>query len=279
MSFWLIFGLQAMYRTGFRSSIAWVPSLLDLIIAMLTAFATTFLLIALPLLIIRRIFRGYRVKRQSGQVPKYGSGEPRGWGVYLFVAVSLIALGSWFIGRSDNPLINPSAQQFNQDNLEELLQSFEPDRDQLTESLVEQFADRPGFRAVKALNDLDSSFTEYFAQDPNEGDWETTRLKLADLVLVINQKNKQLSSELAQVSSQTELPSAAPDLKKMRDLSNAVKPWAQARISFNDATTECEKKVGQQAKDACVVRVFDEWEPTLQETIPALQRAYSALSQ
>ena len=255
------------------------PALTDAVFNIVSSFLVTVVFVALPLLVIRRISRGYRVKqatRRGVEAPQYGAGSPIGLGVYLLIGVTLLSFVGWIMGRADNPLASGKPTPLTPEQVSSQLDDLRPDTREAVAQAIEQLQDLPGFRAMAAFESLQESMNDYFAVDPRAGNWSETQAQLADLTLTIQNRNDVFGNELAEVRRQSDLPSSAPDLQKLRNLAAAIEPWAQARVSFNDSHFACESLGFQEEIDLCQMQVFDEWEPVMISTVGPLQNAYAA---
>lgn len=265
--FWTIFSWQLMFNQGRVSSLAIGPAFTGLAVELPIAFGVTFVIAALPPLILRRLYRGFVTKRNAREGKSgsdYGQGHALGWGVWLVAAVTVFSLVLWFAGRSQNPLIsgaNPSASAGQvTPELMEQLESLRPDTEQLAKDLVEGLQEKPGFKAYAAFQEIETTLNLYFAEDPTSGGVE-------ELLTTMDRLQGYL------VETERDMPSAAPDLWRLRDFSDALKPWLDSRLSYYAALQACQAEETEMAFIECEMAVQDEWEPIMTSTIPALDTA------
>lgn len=281
--FWTIFSWQLMFNQGRISSLAIGPAITGLAVELPVAFAVTFVIAALPLLILRRLFRGFAAKRdlREGKTsPGYGQDQALGWGVWVVVGVSLFSLVLWFAGRNQNPLIsgtNPSASAVQvTPELIEQLESARPDTEQLAQDFVEGLQEKPGFKAYAAFQEIEATLNRYFAEDPTSGGIEEllpTMDRLQGYLVELETSQAVLASNLDLVNTERDMPSGAPDLWRLRDFSDALKPWIDSRLSYYAALQACQAEETETAFIECEWAVQAEWEPVMTSTIPALDTA------
>jgi hypothetical protein len=283
--FWTAFSWQLMFSQGRSSSAAWLPAIIDLIFNMLTGFASTLVLVAVPLLVARRLVRGYLAKKRvsSGELVRdYGQNEACGWGVWLLVALSISAILFWFGGRSQNVLLNVSEgqgidwSQVNPD-LAEQLETFTPTSEELMEFWTQETDQKPGFQAIRAYEEIQESLNNYFAVDPTSGDFEVVSQRLRGYIGELTDANAELARNLDLVTRQSEMPSSSPDIKLLKDFSSALQPWIDARLSYYAAQEECQSKKTAEAFFRCQDLASEKWEPVMTSTIPPLEAAIRPL--
>lgn len=283
---WTAFSWQLMFSEGRTSSAAWLPAIIDLIFQMLAGFASTFALVAFPLLVVRRIFRGYvaRMRFSNGEpAATYGKNQPRGWGVWLFVAASIIAIFFWIGGRDQNSLANildGSGVDVSQDNSDfnEHLASLTPDSDELVEFYNQETESKPGYTIKRSYGEIQESLNNYFAVDPTKGDITVVFERLRGYMSELAGANAVMASSLDLVSSQSEMPPGSPDIKLLKDFSSALALWIDARVSYYEAQDACQLEVSEEAFNRCQDSASDEWEPIMTQTIPPFQEAARRLS-
>lgn len=283
--FWTIFSWQSMFTQGRTSSIAWTPAVINLVAQVLTGFAITAAFIALPLLIIRRLYRGHLAKndmRDGKPTPTYGQGQARGWGVWLLVAVTVGSVLFWVGGRDQNPLVNivegrgVTTGQVNPDLMAQL-ESLRPDPDEAAKFLIDSLEKKPGFQAHRAYQDIQELLEKYFTEDPNSGDVLATFERLRGYLGEVDGSNAVLAENLDLVTSQSEMPSVSPDINLLRDFSVVLQPWLDARLSYYAALDACNLEVSEDAMLDCQVFATDEWEPKMIATIRPLDIAVQRL--
>ena len=304
---WTAFSWQLMFSEGRTSSAAWLPAIIDLIFQMLAGFASTFALVAFPLLVVRRIYRGYVARKHfsNGEpAATYGKNQPRGWGVWLFVAASIIAIFFWIGGRDQNSLANildGSGVDVSQDTLDfnerlesldlesvdidalkrtldEQLESGTPDNDEVAQYLAEKLGEKPGYRVKRSYGEIQESLNNYFAVDPTKGDITVVFERLRGYMSELAGANAVMASSLDLVSSQSEMPPGSPDIKLLKDFSSALALWIDARVSYYEAQDACQLELSEEAFNRCQDSASDEWEPIMTQTIPPFQEAARRLS-